>query len=323
MSELAGKPGDWVKYGRDACRIDAVIATKKNETRKLSLEINKAWSWMDLVKNNEESLQMIDRAVAHAARNYFIVGYGATRKLTRADTRSAGKEVYRYDRAQSLATLFDPDASLHSLESWAMDLDYRREDIGLSTIKQAPDKFLPGVIFHKIDKKNRQLLFKTPDGIVPFSLLSDGYQNMAGGLADLLYRVTNSFNDYKTALNARGLLLLDELELHLHPSWQKELIRFITRLLPNFQIIATTHSPLAAQQAGENELVYLTRQKGKLRANQFEGAPQKLLLHQLLTSDIFGLATDESVYIEDLKAEYRKLKARDPKSEKEKKDSPN
>ena len=130
LSELAGKPRDWIKYGRDACRIDAVIATKKNETRKLSLEINKG-SWMELVKNNEESLQMIDRAIAHAARNCFIVGYGTTRKLTRADTRSAGKEAYRYDRAQSLATLFDPDASLHSLESWAMDLDYRQEDTGL------------------------------------------------------------------------------------------------------------------------------------------------------------------------------------------------
>lgn len=112
---------------------------------------------------------------------------------------------------------------------------------------------------------------------------------------------------------------MDELELHLHPVWQKELIRFINRLLPDFQIITTTHSPLTAQQAGENELIYLERSKGNIVANQFDGSPRKLFLHQLITSDIFGLSTDESVYVEELKAEYKQLKSKEKKSEKEEK----
>lgn len=319
LAELIGKPEDWIKYGKDYCEVTAVITTKENEISNLKLRINRGESLSDILKKNEESLQLIDRAIDHATRNYFIVGYGATRKLSTANIQSSKRDIYRYNRAQSVATLFNPDASLHSLESWAMDLDYRKEGSGLKTVKQALDKFLPGVTFYKIDKENRQLLFKTQDGIIPLSLLSDGYQNMAGWLADLLYHVTNSFDDYETALKARGLLLLDELELHLHPVWQKELFTFINRLLPNFQIITTTHSPLTAQQAGENELIYLERIKGNIVANQFEGSPRKLLLHQLLTSDVFGLSTDESVYVEKLKAEYKQLKSKEKKSEKEEK----
>lgn len=317
LAELIGKPDDWIKYGKDHCEITAIIVTKENEKRDIRLRINRGDSLSEVLKINEESLQSIDGAIEHATRNYFIVGYGATRKLSDTSRQSLKQDFYQYDRAKSVATLFNSDASLHSLESWAMDLDYRKEEGGLNTIKQALDKFLPGVKFHEIDKENRQLLFKTDDGIVPLSMLSDGYKNMAGWLADLLYRITNSFEDYETALEARGLLLLDELELHLHPAWQKELISFINRLLPHFQVISTTHSPLTAQQAGEGELIYLEREEEGIAANQFEGSPRKLLLHQLLTSDVFGLSTDESVYVEELKEEYKTLKSIEKKSEKE------
>ena len=104
---------------------------------------------------------------------------------------------------------------------------------------------------------------------------------------------------------ARGLLLIDELDLHLHPLWQRQLKRFITEKLPNFQIIATTHSPLTAHQAGENELYVLQRTPPAapvLRA--FGGDPQKLMLHQLLLSPVFGLTTVDSAEVESMREQY-------------------
>lgn len=140
-----------------------------------------------------------------------------------------------------------------------MELDYQDGEAGLTVIRKAPNSFLPGVSFHSIDKCQKQVLFETSDGLVPLEQLSDGYQNMAAWIGDLLFRITETFRDRREPLHARGLLLLDEIDLHLHPKWQRLLYDFVSDKLPNFQVVATTHSALTAQQAGENELFALRR----------------------------------------------------------------
>lgn len=118
----------------------------------------------------------------------------------------------------------------------------------------------------------------------------------------------------KDPLKARGLLLIDEIDLHLHPRWQRQLHEFLTSKLPNFQIIATTHSPLTAQQANENELYALRREKKKVEIIPFRGAPDKMLLHQLLMSPLFGLETDESLKVQEAKSQARSISLKKRKS---------
>jgi hypothetical protein len=95
-----------------------------------------------------------------------------------------------------VASLFDPDALLAPLESWAMDMDYLREKTGIQTVRKVLNNFLPDVSFSRIDKKKGVLLFRTPDGVVPLRLMSDGYKNMACWIGDLLYRIMETFGDY-------------------------------------------------------------------------------------------------------------------------------
>ena len=139
------------------------------------------------------------------------------------------------------------------------------------------------------------------------SQLSDGYQNVAAWIGDMLHQITETFDDYKAPLKTSGLLLIDEVDLHLHLRWQRDLLAFLRRKLPNFQVVATTHSPITAQQANENELHYLERHGKSLKLHQFTGVPKELLLHQLVMSDAFGLVSDESVVLEKKKARYEKL----------------
>ena len=217
-------------------------------------------------------------------------------------------------RAQRVATMFAPDATLNPLDSWAMDLDYRRRD-GAKIVRQALNDLLPNVKFKGIDKENRRLLFQTPDGEVPLDQLGEGYQNVASWCGDLLYRITESFGDYQKPLEARGLLLIDELSLHLHPAWQRQLVGFLSSKLPNFQIITTTHSPLTIHPASNGELFMLQRKE--LRKPPvllaYPGSPRTLMLHQLLLSPIFGLTTVHSEPVEKLRTEYKSL--RDKKSQ--------
>ncbi len=319
LGDVLGNPEDWIQYGKEFCEIEAVLVTQDKKERHIKLRLERGDRLKDVILRNDESLSEIDDALSHAARNYFVIAYGASRKMAYPGT-TGKSDNYETLRGGSVATLFDREASLHPLETWAMDLDYREEKSGLATVKRAIDKLLPDIRFYKIDKKNRQLLFKTSDGIVPLELLSDGYQNMAAWIGDLLYRVTETFGDYSNPLNARGLLLIDEVDLHLHPQWQRGLLAFVGNVLKNFQIVVTTHSPFTSQQAGPGELHYLYRDKKKIQLEQFTGNPKHLLVHQLIMSDVFGLKSDESMEVEKKKDTYRTLrdkKKRDPKEEEE------
>jgi predicted ATPase len=311
LPELLGDPVDWVRKGRARARIRAEIVTADGQERTIELELDREESLSHLYRRNAALLDQLDAALRHTPRNYFTVGYGVSRRPAAEDESSVGKRPsqLRHPRARNVATLFSPHASLTSLEGWAMDLDYRREG-GFAIVREAIDSLLPGISLSAIDRDRRELVFDSPDGLIPYRLLSEGYQNVAAWTGDLLYQISNAFEDYHDPFSARGLLLVDEIDLHLHPTWQRRLMDFVRRRFPNLQVVATTHSPLTAHQAAEGELFFLRRDAADASAtlHAYDGAPRDLMLHQLLTSPIFGLSTLDSRPVELMKDEYRGLR---------------
>lgn len=307
LGDILGDPDEWIRNGKDLATISAVISTADHQDRLLTLKIKRGSHLADIIKTNTQSLALIDEAIKKANRNYFTVAYGASRRLNRS-AEFFSSHGRKSPRAGNIQSLFNPDATLVSLTAWAMDLDYvKTGGSGLATVKEALNTFLvDDVRFKSIDKKRRRLIFTTPDGEVPLEQLSDGFQNVAAWVGDLLFNITNTFQDRKDPLKTRGLLLIDEIDLHLHPKWQRLLHMFIKKKLPNFQIVATTHSPLTAQQAEEGELYALKRENKKVDLVPFVGNPSKMLVHQILMSPVFGLPTDESVEVENAKAAVRK-----------------
>lgn len=322
LSDLLGEPNDWIKYGKSYCKIEAILVTKGKQEREIKLHINKDDSRSKVIIQNRDSLQALDNAIEHTERNYFVVGFGGSRRVNLSQSRRSKGSIF-HGRAQNVASLFDTEALLNPIESWAMDLDYQDKNNGIQTVQKVLNSFLPGVTFSRIDKSKGKLLFKTPDGEVAMQQLSDGYQNVAGWVGDLLYRITETFKDYHSPLKARGLLLIDEIALHLHIRWQRNLLDFINKKLPNFQLVVTTHSPVTAQQANEGDLYYLQRQNKRIQVLPFSGNPKNLLLNQLITADLFGLESDESREVEAKKTKYKKLRDKKQLSKKEKNDLKN
>jgi len=318
IADLLDEPSDWIRYKAQECEISAVLVTKEGEERKISLRIEPKDTRADVIVKNKQSLAWLDDALNYKKEDYFVLGFGASRHLNTVDSRRTNTSTFTNKRAQSVATLFDPYATTTPLNSWAMDLDYLENRTGLETVRKVLSNLLPEIKFHRIDKQSGNLLFDTPDGIVPLHCLSDGYLAMAAWIGDLLFRILENFDDLKEQpLTAKGLLLIDEIDLHLHPKRQRELFAFLDKWLPNFQFVATTHSPMAAQQAGEGELHCLTRERRKIHLYPFSGTPNTLLLHQLVMSPAFGLDTDESKEVEDMKNRYRYLRDKVDLSSKE------
>lgn len=267
-----------------------------------------------VIKRNGKSLELLDRALAHTQRNYFIVGYGAFRRPPSDSRYRESSSFTQNDRASNLRTMFTTGQELIGLETWALDLDWRSEGQGREIINNALAALLPGMTVQGIDKRGRALMMNTRDGVVALRDLSEGYQAMAAWAGDMLFRLTETFQDYQNPLEARGLLLLDEMDLHLHPKWKINLVDFLNKTFPNLQIIATTHSPLSIQQCGPGELFVVRRD---MHADErpvvvpFEGDPSNLRLSQLFLSPLIGLETLDSPRVADLRDRARKIELKD------------
>lgn len=92
--------------------------------------------------------------------------------------------------------------------------------------------------------------------IIPFRLLSDGVRNTIGLVADLAHRMAQLNPDLGESVieTTPGVVLIDEIDLHLHPNWQRRIIEDLKRTFPKVQFIATTHSPFIIQSLEEGEL---------------------------------------------------------------------
>lgn len=94
---------------------------------------------------------------------------------------------------------------------------------------------------------------------VPFRLLSDGLRNMCALVGDLAYRCAelNPHLGAEATRETSGAVLIDEIDLHLHPRWQRAVVEDLRRTFPKVQFFATTHSPFIIQSLREGELVVL------------------------------------------------------------------
>ncbi|MDO9415725.1 AAA family ATPase [Pararhizobium sp.] len=305
-------PSEWINDKVDEGTLTVLFETKKGEERQVVLNFVRGESTSQFMRRHLEALAPLDDALQHTTRSFLTIAYGASRRMSAASLSSS---TYRSPRARSTASLFDKEAELNPVESWAMQLDYASDGQSLETITGVLSDFLPEMQFSHIDKQRGALIFNTPDGKVSLGQLSDGFQNVAAWVGDLLFQVTETFSDFKNPLHARGLLIIDEVDLHLHPKWQRRLLDFLNFQLPNMQLLVTTHSVVTAQQAEPGALHYCIRRDGDVRIEQFSGDPRTLLLNQLIATEAFGNASDESLLVEQEKQTYRSLHRKTDKSD--------
>ncbi|WP_439630930.1 AAA family ATPase [Gemmata sp.] len=152
--------------------------------------------------------------------------------------------------------------------------------------------------------------FKTPYGWVQLRQLGYGYQTLITWVADLANRMAERYPDSPNPLAEPAVVLVDEIDLHLHPQWQRKLMGFLTERFPNTQFIATAHSPLVAQAAADANLAVLRREGDHVVIDNEVDNIRNWRVDQILTSDLFGLETARPPQIEAALLERRKLLAK-------------
>ena len=107
------------------------------------------------------------------------------------------------------------------------------------------------------DKNGLYPQFETPNGIVPLDVLSQGTHSIVHTIASIILEFAEYHKYSKNFEKKPGILIIDEIDAHLHPSWQRRFIPALRKHLPNFQIFCSTHSPLllGGLEAGQIQLL--------------------------------------------------------------------
>ncbi|HSN78524.1 MAG TPA: AAA family ATPase [Anaerolineae bacterium] len=244
---LALSQASFIREGADvgSIRVDAVDLVDGSE---FCVEV--------FVKGHGRS-SFLDRnlSIGEPWRNFFVCGYGAGRSLTGVTS----DEEYR--QVDSVGSLFDYSRRLLNPEIILRRLyDYQDQRIfepamkGIRRILELRDD-------HRIEFRRGggvQISGPGVGQIIPLDAWADGYRLTFSWILDLYGRAMQAGAITDNG-GIRGVLLVDEIEQHLHPSMQSELINQLSAAMPELQIFATTHSPLTALGAGEENIISLQR----------------------------------------------------------------
>ena len=127
----------------------------------------------------------------------------------------------------------------------------------VATISHALTTFLDGFENLRVQEDPLSLLVDKHGVALDLTQLSDGERSFLAMICDLGRRLTLANPLLENPLDGAGVVLIDELELHLHPKWQRDVTEKLRRTFPNIQFIATTHSPFVIQALRPGELINL------------------------------------------------------------------
>lgn len=190
-----------------------------------------------------------------------VISYYSTQRLWGQKNNKSAK--LKHNRLEGYDNVLDPLSDLKNIFKWIEDMRYielqEEEPVELLVaVNNAIKKCVDDCKEVKFDVKHKKLMiFKTNDEEpIPFDLLSDGYRSIISLVADLASRMAmlNPFLGEKVCELTSGVVLIDEIDLHLHPNWQRKVVEDLKRVFPKVQFIVTTHSPFIIQSLDEGEL---------------------------------------------------------------------
>jgi len=211
-----------------------------------------------------------------------VLGYGSTRLLPKTSLAGGPPRPER----RRMQNLFDSRAQLRDAEHWLADRravkprDFDLLATSLKTLLSLGDD-------DRISRRRMELSAKIFGTAMPIRSLSDGYQSVLALATDMMLNLSGATFDME---GVEGLVLLDEIEVHLHPRWKIAIVGALRQLFPRVRFIATTHDPLCVQGLRKGELHIMTRQGDSrdVTIDQFD-VPPGARADQILTGAWFGV----------------------------------
>ena len=264
---------------------------------------------------------------APGANGWFSCGYGPFRRVFGASPDAQRQMVA--PSAERFVTMFLEDASLAEMDRWLRDLKYKELEKNdeakhqLDTvIALLRDEFMPNELtIDHVDSDG--LWLKDPHNLMlSWQEMSDGYRAALALLGDILRHMMTVYGsanlikkrEGKFVVNKSGIVLVDEIDVHLHPEWQRMIGFWLKRHFPKIQFLVTSHSPIICQAADKKGIFHLPPPGSDNAPRPLDDEEyQKIITstpNTILLSSAFGLQNSRSPLIVDKRAERSRLKAK-------------
>jgi putative AbiEii toxin of type IV toxin-antitoxin system/SIR2-like protein len=235
------------------------------------------------------------------------LGFPALRAVSWDRPKGATSEGRQRATVEDLIPIVkgDPDPRLDRLKQWIVNLDsrinYERSRNGddryerlLARFFKIFDDVTPGMAirFGHVNQDTREVTVVTDDGEIPIELISQGSVSLMGWIGILLQRLYEIHGDDEDPTRRYALVLIDEIDAHMHPEWQQTVVMDMTKIFPNVQFIATTHSPLVVGgMQGRQVTRFVRNQQGHAVSVEVKDDMLVGRADQILTSRLFGMKT--------------------------------
>lgn len=127
--------------------------------------------------------------------------------------------------------------------------------------------------FSKVMASSNEIMVNTPNGEIYYEYLSSGFKSCLSIIFGIIKDIELRFKEpCVNASDYDGVILIDELELHLHPEWQSKIAKILVEVFPNAQFITATHSPHILQSANPDEIIALASDNKKVFRRELDGS---------------------------------------------------
>ncbi|NEP61706.1 MAG: AAA family ATPase [Symploca sp. SIO2G7] len=243
-----------------------------------------------------------------------IAYYGTGRLWVQKHNRSARQNTHKIgSRLQGYIDSLEPKSNQKLFEAWmewreqarietiAATLEegkalnsgngnYLVQTPHLTGVKNAVIACIPECLDFYYSINHDQLRIRMTDGrIIPFHMLSDGYRNFVGMVADIAWRSVqlNPHLGADAPYRTQGIVLVDEIDLHLHPSWQRQVLDSLLNTFENLQFVVTTHSPQVIASAQQQWMrLLLTGEPQALNTEPVQGRDTNSILREIMGTSI-------------------------------------
>ena len=282
----------------------------KNFKAKLSIFNDKTVIPLSMYMDNE-TVQAYNLLIS----NIFLLSYGASRRMSKNQNISSKEE-----NENKITSLFDESIELINAEEWFLQKEWasiksegitkQKFENEFNKVKSILIDILPdvsGIQSKPINENNSKpiLEVETSYGWVNLRNLSFGYQTLTALIVDIASKMMEQYPNSNNPLEEPSIILIDEIDLHLHPKWQRTVIDKLSQHFPKAQFIATSHSPLIVQAALDRKanIVVCRKEGDKVVIDNNPDEVKGWRIDQILTSDLFELSSSKSIAFEEIRNE--------------------
>ncbi len=224
-------------------------------------------------------------------------------------SKKSPSELTNPNRLDAYTFCIDPRIKFSEIFNWLANEKYIALEQGYenATFKAAKDAMKECVdncnyLDYSVKEKNLLVEYGSK-GKLPFTLLSDGQRSILAVVADIAIKAAVLNPHYGDAVlrETSGVVLLDEIDLHLHPKWQRQVVSNLKRIFPKIQFFASTHSPQVIGETPPDEIIVLRQNGDWFKPDASLGLNSNEVLRDIMDAHYVSLGfSDKLAELDDL-----------------------